>query len=200
MIVEKIIYSDKTSEYSLIVGLYVLTLREESLTEFNIYKGKELSEEDLDEIKAYDNFIRALNKAYKILAYPRTANQVKMKLKEDMVDEFTIEDVIYYLNKNSYLNDLEYGKSYAKDRVNLSKDGPLKIYYKLLEKGLSKEDARKSIYSIDTEIYEQNVIDVAKKKLNLIKSGDVKKKLWSYLQQKGYDSSLIKLALEEVIS
>lgn len=199
MIIDKIIYSGNKNEYTILTGIDIYNLKESTIAEFNLYKGKEITSDDLEHILYFDKVQRALEVCLKYLAYSRTAYQVKQKLKSLEFEDYVIDDAIYYLEEKGYLNDLSYAEAYAKDKASLSKDGPMKIKAYLMQKGIAKETASLAVRQIPEDIYLENLLALAIKKNEVLDEDKKYEKLYRYLMQKGYEPSMIKFGLKEVL-
>lgn len=199
MIIDKIIYSGSKNEYTILTGVDIYNIKDSTIAEFNLYKGKEITSDNLEHILYFDKVQRALEVCLKYLAYSRTAYQVKQKLKSLDFDDYVIEDAIYYLEEKGYLNDLSYASAYASDKANLAKDGPIKIKSYLMQKGIEKDTAALAAKQIPEDIYLENLLTLAIKKSEVLDEDKKYEKLYRYLLQKGYEPSMIKFGLREIL-
>ena len=153
--------------------------------------GDSISHKD---IKKYDKKMRlqeAKDKAFRLLSYRmRSVGEIKKRLREKsfLLDE--IDTTIAHLKKLNYLNDLEFARAFAKEKVKLKMIGPL-----LLQSQLFKYHIDASLIDqVLSEIYDQidphSLIEMHLEKKSITKSNifdnNQKKKLNDYLSRKGF--------------
>lgn len=113
-----------------------------------------------------------------------------MKLIEKGFNSSDIDEVIYHLIKEKYIND----ESLVERKINYLQNkgwGEFKIYKYLLEKGMSKEFVKNSLKKyLDNELETKNIIKYSKKKK------EFEKKV-RYLTSKGFKESLVLKILEK---
>jgi regulatory protein len=144
-----------------------------------------------------DAFIKAYNKALNLLNHSiNTEFTLKLKLKKKNISDKIINQVIEKLKEENLLNDYEYAKIYAENLAKYKKTGPNKIFIKLKEKGISKNDSIQIIKEIIEKIggeekllekcLEKNYKNIRKKINNKGKD-----KIKSRLYLKGFNVNVI---------
>lgn len=86
--------------------------------------------------------------------FSRTETQLRSYLKRKGFLPSDIDEAIQYLLSRGYLNDLAYAESYTRYRIE-RQDGPKKIRYRMIEKGISPQIADqvlKQLYPEDLQI------------------------------------------------
>jgi len=177
--------------------VYLFGVSEDTLVHFHIQKGREYSDEDLLEIQNYENIIQCLAQAYRYLA--RRAHleaELVRKLHVKAFENRIIDEAVKQLKKNNYLDDRAFIRQFISDEIHLKKSGPLLIYKKLLQKGAERE----TIDEILTPAYpEQGQLKNARflyaKKASSSKKPEAKK-IYAYLQQKGFSWDIIRQCSE----
>lgn len=143
-----------------------------------------------------EEFDKEKTKVLKYVLYKkRSEAEIRNKF-FGVIDENLLEDIIQYLKETKYINDKEYISKTINDFMVLKNLSIKEIKYKLLLKGLDKNDIENYIYENRDELEEyeiksaQNII--AKKKISLDNE-----QIKQYLLKKGYMIESINRILEE---
>ena len=125
----------------------------------------------------------------------RTEHEVRTKF-ANTIEENMLEDIIEYLKEAKYLDDMEYIEK-AINNFKILKNLSLKeVKYKLLAKGLNKNDIEDYFYEHKDELekYEQqSVRNIFYKKQKDMEQDEIK----NYLLKKGYSIDNINIGFEE---
>lgn len=136
------------------------------------------------------NFKTALGIALKMLVkHDKTAKQIEDKLK-DFEDE-TVENVILWLKKRNYVNDLRFAESYYRSRKR-KRWGGFKIKHHLEELGVTEEIIEKAAGDID--LYEKDTALTLLKK----RDNDDRNKQVRFLLSRGFKYETVINAVETV--
>lgn len=143
--------------------------------------------------------------AYRFLSYrPRSKKEVERKLKEKKISGENIISIISLLEKNNYLNDREFTLNWVKYKMENRPGGRRSLEYELREKGIDSEtikDSLDEVYSGEFDEYDV-AVKLAEKKLSSFKKGIednvIKRRLFSYLQRKGFSYDLIERVLANI--
>ena len=130
-----------------------------------------------------------------ILYKKRTENEVRTKFGKT-IEENMLDDIIEYLKEANYIDDKEYIRKTVNNFIALKNLSIREIKYKLLAKGLKKDDVEDYIYENKEELEEYET----KSARNLIykKSTSMEKdEIKQFLLKKGYKSENINKAMEE---
>ena len=143
-----------------------------------------------------EEFDKQKTKVLKYILYKRrTEQEIKTKF-ISTIPEDILEDIIQYLKDAKYIDDKQYIEK-AVNNFKLLKNLSIKeLTYKLLSKGLSKNDIEDYIYENREELeeYEQNSIkNIIYKKQNSMDIEEIKQ----YLIKKGYKNDNIVKVIEE---
>ncbi len=120
--------------------------------------------------------------------------EVEQKLRSMHMIPAAIEKITLHLLENNFLNEERYSKSFARGKYKIKKWGRRKIERELSMNGISSYNIRTALLEIDEETYQANLLALTDKKFAELggkKSPDNRRKLFSYLLQKGYESDLI---------
>ena len=130
-----------------------------------------------------------------ILYKKRTEQEIKTKFAKT-VKEDLLEDIIEYLKEANYINDNEYVERTINNFKALKNLSIRELTYKLLAKGIKKDDIDDYIYENKEELeeYEQKSIsNIIYKKQTSMETEEIKQ----YLQKKGYKQENIRKVIEE---
>ncbi|KKR05973.1 MAG: recombination regulator RecX [candidate division WS6 bacterium GW2011_GWF2_39_15] len=195
----------KTGRFNLYVdGVFTLGLGSSTIALFNLYKGKDLSDEDLDEIiksEIYSKFYdRAFTYTTGAVKSEKTVRQylkrVYLKKKKvwigDNLDydlEETISKVISKLKEYGLLNDKEYAQLFVSSRERSKPRSKTAIANELRLKGISNEDIETALESVsdDDMIYNVYVKKYGEKPFD----ANEQPKVVAFLARKGFSWDLI---------
>ncbi len=111
------------------------------------------------------------------------------------------EELITRLKDKNYLSDARYAKLFVRDRVKLKGWGPIRLRHELASKRVAKGIIEREIDSIRDDFdFDKMAIEHVSRKLKHLKVPTYKdkKRLWSLLQRRGYESSSIAAALSNI--
>jgi regulatory protein len=125
----------------------------------------------------------------------RSHQQVKEKLYSFGLYKNEVEELISKLIEHNFLNEERYAEVFAGGKFRIKGWGKVKIKYELKQQGVSDYCIKKALSAIDAEDYYNKCNDLFEiKKNTLSKEKNIfskRKKIQSYLLQKGYESSII---------
>ena len=143
-----------------------------------------------------EEFDKGKTKILKYILYKkRSENEVRRKFAKEL-DENMLEDIIEYLKEAKYINDNDYIRRTVNNFMILKNLSIKELKYKLLAKGLNKNDIEDYIYENKDELekYEiKSISNIIYKKSLSMEQDEIKQ----YLLKKGYKSENINKAVEE---
>ena len=144
-----------------------------------------------------EEFDEAKTKVLKYVIYKKRIEQeIRIKF-NGSIEENMLEDIIEYLKEAKYINDQEYIEKTINNFKILKNLSKVEIRYKLLSKGIKKNDLEDFFYSHKEELeeYERksayNIIIKKQKDMDL-------EEICRYLLKKGYNSDNIQIAIDEL--
>lgn len=184
-------------------GKFLAGIDAELVYKCNLEKGKEISEELIEELLGEEEFLKAKNAAFKLLSYrQRSKQELKDRLRKKGFEGFIIEQVLRVLESLDYLDDREFSKLWIKDRIN-KKYGPWRIRKQLQEKGVAKEIIKEELdKEYDFELQYKLATQVTKKKKGRYSGLDYRErryKLSQVLKRKGFSFEVINLVLDDLL-
>ncbi len=144
----------------------------------------------------------ALVKIAAFCAYQeRTQKEVAQKLRSYGLDEDEAGEIIIRLSREKLLDEERFAQAFVRGHVNQKKWGRRRIIQDLKYKGISEYCIKSGLKEIDGDVYYQNLVDVMEKKDRQEKERNPRvrrQKIAQFLTGKGYESDLIKMALDEL--
>lgn len=143
-----------------------------------------------------EEFDKEKTKILKYILYKkRSESEIRNKFSKEM-DENLLEDIIEYLKEAKYINDKEYIRKTINNFMVLKNLSIKEIKYKLISKGLNKNDIEDYIYENKEELEEYEIksaSNIIYKKANSLEDDEIRQ----YLIKKGYKIENINTAFEE---
>ena len=143
-----------------------------------------------------EEFDKGKTKILKFILYKkRSENEVRRKFEKEL-DENMLEDIIEYLKEAKYIDDGEYIRRTVNNFMILKNLSIKELKYKLLAKGLNKNDIEDYIYENKEKLEEyeiKSISNIIYKKSLSMEQDEIKQ----YLLKKGYKSENIKKAIEK---
>lgn len=141
---------------------------------------------------------------YRYCAYQeRSHTEVRNKLYELGCRTPDVEAQIADLIEKGVLNEERFARAIARGKFRMKQWGRVKIVQQLKQQKVSEYCIKKALTEIDADEYDQTLTRLANRKwaeLRTERSQPVRKaKTYRYLLQKGYESSLVQDAINEII-
>ncbi len=181
-----------------------------TVAKFDIYVGKDIDEEKLNEILISDLQQRLFDRACLYISKSvKTEKQIKRYIQDILLKKKGIwyanldkdllqnisENVVKNLNKYSYIDDENYAELFISSRLKNKPRGKIVLISELISKGVSKEIAQRKVDEMVEDEYDILKRTYQKKYKDEKISLDDRKKI-SFLLQKGFSWDLI----EELIN
>lgn len=143
-----------------------------------------------------EEFDKEKTKVLKYILYKkRSENEVRAKF-SPVIEENLLEDIIEYLKQAKYIDDKEYIRKTVNNFIALKNLSIKELKYKLIAKGLNKNDIEDYIYENKEELEEyetKSISNIIYKKSASMEQIEIKQ----YLLKKGYKSENINKAMKE---
>jgi regulatory protein len=181
----------------------VLTVHEDILIRFKLFKDQWVTPEDVLKIKAADGRQNAYALAIAYLgAKPRTRMEIERYLTRKLIPPEIIPVVIERLEQDRLLNDGDYAKQFANQRVTNYLKGSRLIKQELMQRGIGRNEAAEALDSLDPEAEREAALKAARKKWPSLKGEPREKRyrLIQFLTRRGYPGDVIKEAIKGVDS
>lgn len=176
-----------------------LSVDENTLIKFNLRKGMELSQEDIERIKSADNIEKSYHDALRYLSYRmRTTKELRDYLQKKTIQAEHIEEIINRLTELDLLNDQQYANMYVTSKICAGTKGPRYIYNELVKKGIPETMIDQALQQYSYTMQLKHATTIAEKRLNRESKHAYQKQLnlvKAYLQRNGFTSEVIGEAL-----
>ena len=143
-----------------------------------------------------EEFDKGKTKVLRYILYKkRTEQEVRTKFQKD-IEENMLEDIIEYLKEAGYINDKEYIEKTVNNFMVLKNMSIKEIKYKLISKGLNKNDIEDYMYENKEELEEyemKSARNIIYKKSTTMEQEEIVQ----FLLKKGYKKDNINNAMEE---
>ncbi|MCI8641484.1 MAG: hypothetical protein HFJ59_06440 [Clostridia bacterium] len=144
-----------------------------------------------------EEFDKQKTKVLKYILYKkRTENEIRTKF-SITIEENLLDDIIEYLKEAKYINDNEYIRKAVNNFEVLKNLSIKELKYKLLSKGLNKNEIEDYIYENKEKLEEYEVksaFNIISKKSNSLEEQEIKQ----FLIKKGYKLENIDKAMREI--
>lgn len=143
-----------------------------------------------------EEFEKQKEKVLKYILYKKRTEQEVYRKFSGIIDENMLEDIIEYLKEAKYINDQEFIEKTINNFRALKNLSIKEIEYKLIAKGLSKNDIENYIFNNKEELeqYEiKSAQNILYKKSVTMEQEEIKQ----YLLKKGYKIENINKAIED---
>ena len=185
-------------------GEYAFSLSAELVYKEGLKTNDEIDSEKLKILAEHESLIRCKNSALRIIEKSyKTEKEVRDKLILKGYEDNSINKSIEFLKEYNFINDSNYTKAFISDK--LKSQGSQKIKYTLIQKGISKDNIDEELSNLNKENEKNVALNIAKKKLNIIKKKEndnykISGKLYRYLISKGYGYDVTNEVVKEIMS
>lgn len=177
-----------------------IKISEDTLVNFGLYKGQEVEEEFIENLKFEDEKSEALLLSYKFLQRNKTKQQLVDYLYKNKIQRDIIDLVLPILEEKNYLNDEDYARRYLSDALNIKKYGKIKTRYMLMSKGIDKKIIEKVMEDYDYELEYMNALELIEKRISKDETDPkIINSAKNYLQGRGFEFEIINFTLDDYL-
>lgn len=199
MIISNISFEKKKFHVSFDNGEEI-KISEDTLVNFGLYKGQEVEEEFIENLKFEDEKSEALLLSYKFLQRNKTKHQLVDYLYKNKIQRDIIDLVLPILEEKNYLNDEDYARRYLSDALNIKKYGKIKTRYMLMSKGIDKKIIEKVMEDYDYELEYMNALELIEKRISKDETDPkIINSAKNYLQGRGFEFEIINFTLDDYL-
>ena len=175
-----------------------LALKESVFVRHNLYKGKEVDEEDVAAISFDSARQEGIDLALKKLTNRKTEQEIRELLIDAKLSEQVIDEVVAYLSEYGFLDDEAYALLFSRDKRNINGYGPVKIAYALRRTGIDDEYIARALEEYTTDSEKELIQSIVEKKYL---RGDELNKSWEkivrFLLSRGFHYDAVKDVLSQ---
>jgi len=184
-------------------GKVALTLSDDMAEQLDLREGLVVDDALRDRLEQARQFDLARRAALQRLnRRALTSRDLARKLREKQFASDTIEQVIADLAERGLINDAQYAQVFAESQVRRKSAGKRLLVSKLREKGIDASTAEQAAASALEDVDQVAAARaLAEKKLQTLHRYDAatkKRRVWSLLQRRGFDSDVIQQALGDM--
>ena len=118
-------------------GEYVCVVSESLVARWRLFKGRELSADDVAAVRAASSAERVMGDAYRLLGHrARSTEELRRRLRGKEHDAATVDEAVERLTAEGFLDDAEFAHSYVADKRRLGGWGAERIRRGLRELGV----------------------------------------------------------------
>ena len=199
MIISNISFQKKKFHVSFDNGEEI-KISEDTLVNFGLYKGQEVEEEFVENLKFEDEKSEALLLSYKFLQRNKTKHQLVDYLYKNKIQRDIIDIILPILEEKKYLNDEDYARRYLSDALNIKKYGKIKTRYMLMSNGIDKKIIEKVMENYDYELEYMNALELIEKRISKDETDPkIINSAKNYLQGRGFEFEIINFTLDDYL-
>ena len=199
MIISNISFEKKKFHVSFDNGEEI-KISEDTLVNFGLYKGQEVEEEFVENLKFEDEKSEALLLSYKFLQRNKTKQQLVDYLYKNKIQRDIIDIILPILEEKNYLNDEDYARRYLSDALNIKKYGKIKTRYMLMSKGIDKKIIENVMEDYDYELEYMNALELIEKRISKDETDPkIINSAKNYLQGRGFEFEIINFTLDDYL-
>ena len=190
---------DKGNKYKIYLDNdLIIDLYDDVIIKYNLISNKNINNKLFEEITTYNTFLDGYYKAVKLINKRlRTKKEIENYLTKQNIKKEEINKIINLLEKDNYLNQDLYIKSYISDQYNLTLNGPIKIKKDLNNLGINK-DIDNYLNKYDWNVKIDKIINKKIKFNNKLSNNALKNKIINDIINLGYEKEIIEKKLETI--
>ena len=177
-----------------------LYITEDTIVKFFLSKDKEITEEELKEIKEFAQYSYGKNLALYHLSFKtRTTKEVRDYLTKYEIDSIIIDKVVQHLTEEKWLDDRQYARNLIEANLLSGDKGPVLLQQKLQQKGIPKSIIQEILADYDfTEVINRTAKKLLKKYQVKYPLKAIETKIIQGLITKGFSYSQAKIAFQNL--
>ena len=149
------------------------------------------------------NYKEALNYSMNLCSkQERCRGEIRIKLQKYGLNESDIERVLSELEKEKFIDEARYARTFASDKLRLNRWGSIKIRHMLYQKQITSEIIDEALGKLDEEEYESILRQELDKKKKTYRSGstwEIRHKLFEFARQRGFEPEFINRVLNRIL-
>lgn len=182
----------KGNLYEVIIDDEKVELYDDIIIKYNLLLKKDLDKKEFNRLINENDSLSAYYKCLKYINTKlRSEKEIYNYLKRFNILDSDILKTIDKLKKDGYLDINLYLKSYIKDQLNFSNNGPYRIKNNLIGLGFKEPDIDNYLEEIDPKVWQDRIKKIINKRKKLSRKGDFKTKNYIYLFNLGYEKNMI---------
>lgn len=158
----------------------------------HLRRGQELSEEEIERLKALDAYSRARDMALRYLASrPRSVDEVRRYLQRKGFADTTIGQVIERLREWGYLDDEAFARFWVENRERFRPRGLIALRQELRQKGIAGEIIERVLAEVHPEASARAALASRMRRWQHLDWRTFRKKAGDFLARRGFSYDII---------
>lgn len=178
----------------------ILHVSEDTLINYRLLKGQEISDELINHIEKSNHFDSGLELALNYLSYQlRSEKEIFDYLRQKEYSVTDCQKIIERLKQLQLINDKTYSESYVRTAIQMCEKGPQLIQQYLKKKGIDETLIQQAlfIFTPDEQISIANhIVEKSIKRYQNKSFKEAIQKIKVYLFQRGFKSEIIDLVMD----
>lgn len=183
-------------------GEYAITVHEDILVKYNLFKGTELDEAFCREVLIAEEKHKAYLGALRYLGIrPRTSSQLHSYLVEKGFSTQIAEEICQRCKNHGYIDDEAFAKQWVDERLRLKPRSPYMLRMELTQRGVDRAIVEDAVRGVSRQAELDAARALIEKKVRRIEGApnpDEERKLLSMLMRKGFSHAIIQQMREEL--
>jgi regulatory protein len=184
---------------------YYCGVSEEVATKYQLEKGMEVDENELNELLYDEELLKAKKYVYSLLSRRMySSKEVHDKLAEQGYIDEVINGAISAIERFGYINDRKFAEEWVSSRMRTKPKGEFVLRRELAEKGIEGDVIEEILTNTFDDSEKLNVVlDIARKKAKSYKNDDplsARRKLQSFLVRRGFDFETVRNVVDKVLN
>ncbi len=184
----------------------VLFLSVDIFYKSGLKKNDEISDDCFSSLIKENQLFHIKQRAFRYLGRRQhSTSELRIKLKQKRYETELINEVLDDLKKKNFLDDTKFAEMFVEEKMKLKLWGEQKLRSELVKRGIKSEIITDVLANkISEEDKLNNAMIIASKKYDTLKNRNVdkdviKRKLFTFLNSRGYNYGLIKEVCDELI-
>ena len=206
MIVSRIVKKDAKNVVVHFDNDEVLFLSVDIFYKSGLKKNDEISDDRFSSLIKENQLFHIKQKAFRYLGRRQhSTSELRIKLKQKRYETELINEVLDDLKKKNFLDDTKFAEMFVEEKMKLKLWGEQKLRSELVKRGIKSEIITDVLANkISEEEKLNNAMIIASKKYDTLKNRSVdkdviKRKLFTFLNSRGYNYDVIKEVYDELI-
>ncbi len=187
-------------------GKYAFPTTLESVLTNSLKVGKELSLQQINDLKNEGDAAKVYNKALNyMMSRPHSERELKMWYRRKKLDKDTdkelLEKTTEKLRRLGLVDDLAFAKWWVEQRATFRPKGKNALKAELAQKGISREIVDEVLSDTDKDTEKEMAKKLAEKRISRLQSlepKDQKRKLLEFLGRRGFSYDIARAAIDEL--
>jgi regulatory protein len=178
-------------------GEYAFSLA--MITAAGLRSGQVISPEDIDRLRAADNYERAKQSAFNFVSYrPRSKSELRKNLSRKKYEENSIERVVARLVELEMLDDKAFARYWVEQRETFRPRSRRALSYELYQKGVKREIVDEVVGEIDEDAAAYRAGRQKAHRWAKLPKDKFRQDMIRFLQRRGFNYSIIAPATERL--